>query len=94
MRVIVCGGSHDRHAHILSNTQDLMKEKAGLEEQLATSRKEKAAVDEQLTETFFSFEQMKTEWGSKESGYCLQLEQYVPSKPLLLSSWVDDDRRR
>lgn len=66
--------------------QDLMKEKAGLEEQLATSRKEKAAVDEQLTETFFSFEQMKTEWGSKESGYCLQLEQYVPSKPLLSSA--------
>ena len=34
------------------------------------------AMDEQLTESFFSMEQMKTEWGAKERDYCHQLERY------------------
>lgn len=57
--------------------QDLIKEKASLQEQLDGSRREKAAVDEQLTEIFFSMEQMKAEWSSKERDLHQQLQEYV-----------------
>jgi chromosome segregation ATPase len=63
--------------------QDITKEKISLAEELSTSRKEKASVDEQLTETFFSLEQMKTEWASKESEYCHKLERYASKLALL-----------
>lgn len=61
----------------------------GLEEQLAASRKEKAAVDVQLTEVFFSFGQMKIEWCSKESDYRQRIEGYMGSAFLIsLPGWA------
>jgi len=53
------------------------KEKNHISEQMDALRKEKAAVDEQLTETFFSLEQMKAEWNAKDRDYHQQLERCI-----------------